>query len=158
MAEAGGGGISASDACEKLGLEVKPFSDPLRKKLTLFLKDYLPPFSGTGNPLDLVWLPREPALTICTQCIELMAPEVDSIILMSYQPFVVPEMLPEYVEALGRLRDRFALPIYIVPPYAARAAEGMKAFTVAGLPSFPSFERAAGAVSAAFKGQARLAS
>jgi len=158
MAEAGGGGISASDACEKLGLDVKPFSDPLREQLTLFLKNYLPPFSGTGNPLDLVWLPKGPALTICTQCIELIAAEVDSIILMSYQPFVIPEMLPEYVEALGRLRDRFKLPIYVVPPYAARAMEGMKAFTVAGLPSFPSFERAAGAVSSAFKWQARIAS
>ena len=42
MAEAGGGGISAADACEKLGLEVRPFSSGLRDRLTVFLKDYLP--------------------------------------------------------------------------------------------------------------------
>jgi acyl-CoA synthetase (NDP forming) len=158
MAEAGGGGISASDACEKLGLDVKPFSDPLREKLTLFLKDYLPPFSGTGNPLDLVWLPREPALSICSRCIELIAPEIDAIILMSYQPFVVPEMLPKYVEALSRLRNRLQRPIYVVPPYASRAVEGMKAFTMAGLPAFPSFERAARAMAVTSKWQARVSS
>jgi acyl-CoA synthetase (NDP forming) len=154
MAEAGGGGISASDACEKLGLEVKPFSAELRNNLAGFLKNYLPPFSGTGNPLDLVWLPKEEALTICTKCIELMAGEVDSVILMSYQPFVLPELKTGYIETLSRLRDRFQLPIYIVPPYAARAGAEMKEFTLAGLPAFPSFERAAKAVSASSQWQA----
>ncbi len=158
MAEAGGGGISASDACEKLGLDVKPFSPGLRDQLTRFLKGYLPPFSGTANPLDLVWLPRETALTICTRCIEMIAPEVDSIIMMSYQPFVAPEMLPRFIEALVGLKNQFQLPIYVVPPYAARAAEGMKTFTVAGLPAFPSFERAARAIAVTSKWQSRLSS
>jgi len=147
MAEAGGGGISASDACEKLGVEVKPFSSELRNRLKEFLKDYLPPFSGTSNPLDLVWLPMETALTICTKCIELIATEMDSVIFMSYLPFHVPETRPKYIETLCELRDRLNLPIFIVPPYASRAVEGMKEFTVAGLPAFPSFERAAKAVS-----------
>ena len=31
MAEGGGGGISAADACENLGLEVKPFSPEMKK-------------------------------------------------------------------------------------------------------------------------------
>lgn len=158
MAEAGGGGISASDACEKLGLEVSPFSAELQNDLAGFLKNYLPPFSGTGNPLDLVWLPKEEALTICAKCIELIAGEVDSVILMSYQPFVLPELRPAYIETLSRLRDRFRLPIYIVPPYAARAGREMKEFTLAGLPAFPSFERAAKAVSATYQWQARASS
>jgi acetyltransferase len=153
MAEAGGGGISTADACEKLGLEVNPFSPGLRDRLTGFLKDYLPPFSGTSNPLDLVWLPRETALTICTRCIELMAEEVDSVVMMSYIPFVVPEILPSFIDTLAQLRDRFRLPIYVVPPYAAKAGEAMKTLTIAGLPAFPSFERAARAVSATFNWQ-----
>ncbi|HMK66722.1 MAG TPA: hypothetical protein VK564_13070, partial [Thermodesulfobacteriota bacterium] len=148
MAEAGGGGISAADACEEVGLEVRPFSDRLRSELNLFLRDYLPPFSGTVNPLDLVWLPSDSALTICTRCIEMIAPEVDALIMMSYQPFVMPENREAYVVALKRLRDHFNLPIYVVPPYPGRAAEAMKAFTRAGLPSFPSFERAARAAAA----------
>jgi acetyltransferase len=153
MAEAGGGGISTADACEKLGLEVNPFSPGLRDQLTGFLKDYLPPFSGTSNPLDLVWLPRETALIICTKCIELMAEEVDSVVMMSYLPFVVPEILPSFIDTLAQLRDRFRLPIYVVPPYAAKAREAMKTLTIAGLPAFPSFERAARAVSATFNWQ-----
>ncbi len=156
MAEAGGGGISAADACEKLGLEVRPFSSGLRDRLTVFLKDYLPPFSGTSNPLDLVWLPRETALTICSRSIEMMAEEVDSVIMMSYMPFVVPDILPSFIETLAGLRDRLHLPIYVVPPYASKAGEAMKALTLAGLPAFPSFERAARAVSATCGWQARV--
>ncbi len=158
MAEAGGGGISTADACERLGLEVNSFSPGLRTRLTDFLKDYLPPFSGTSNPLDLVWLPRETALTICTRSIELIAEEVDAVVMMSYMPFVVQDTLPSLIEALSELRDRLRLPIYLVPPYAATAGEAMKALTIAGLPAFPSFERAARAVSATFSWQARVSS
>jgi acyl-CoA synthetase (NDP forming) len=158
MAEAGGGGIAAADACEKLGLEVRPFSPGLRDRLTAFLKDYLPPFSGTSNPLDLVWLPRETALNICTRSIEMMAEEVDSVIMMTYMPFVVPEILPSFIEALAQLRERLNLPIYLVPPYAAVAGEAMKTLTLARLPAFTSFERAARAVSATSSWQARVSS
>lgn len=158
MAEAGGGGIAAADACEKLGLDVRPFSAGLRDRLTSFLKDFLPPFSGTSNPLDLVWLPRETALTICTTSIEMMAEEVDSVIMMSYMPFVVPEILPSFIKALTDLRDRLHLPIYMVPPYAATAGEAMKILTLAGLPALPSFERAARAVSVTSGWQARISS
>ncbi|MBI5967799.1 MAG: CoA-binding protein [Deltaproteobacteria bacterium] len=158
MAEAGGGAICASDACENLGLEVKPFSSELRDQLTGFLKKYLPPFSGTSNPLDLVWLPMETALTICTKCLELMASEIDSVIFMSYLPFSLPDMRPRYIETLGQLRDRLNLPIYVVPPYAARAGDALREFTIAGLPAFPSFERAARAISATSGWQAWVSS
>jgi acetyltransferase len=148
IAEAGGGAISASDACERLGLKVKPFSSKLEDQLKGFLREYLPPFSGISNPIDFVWLPFENALTICTKCIELIASEVDSVIFMSYIPFTIPNMGPRYIESFCQLRDRLHLPIYIVPPYAARAADDIKEFTIAGLPAFPSFERAARGISA----------
>ena len=148
MAEAGGGGISAADACEGLGLEVQPFSSELKKELKAFLKQYLPPFSGISNPLDLVWLPIDTAMIICTKCIELMANEVDAVISMFYLPFLQSDFRLEYIEKLCRLRDRLDLAIFMVPPYASRGSEAMKEFTVAGLPAFPSFERAARAVDA----------
>jgi len=148
MAEAGGGGISAADACERYGLEVRPFSSELQGRLKGFLKDHLPPFSGTTNPLDVVWLPQDKALEITGRCIELVSKEVDSLIYMSYLPFFLPEYRPKYIETMSALRERLQLPIYIVPPYASRAHQGMKEFTIAGLPAFSSFERAAGAISA----------
>jgi acyl-CoA synthetase (NDP forming) len=148
VAEAGGGGISAADACENLGLEVKPFSSELRSQLKGFLSQYLPPFSGTSNPLDLVWLPRDVAMTICMKCIELVAREVDAVIFMSYLPFVVSDFRPAYIEAMCQLRDALNLPIFVVPPYASRAIGAMKEFTTSGLPAFGSFERAARAIAA----------
>jgi acyl-CoA synthetase (NDP forming) len=147
MAEAGGGGISAADACERHGLEVRPFSSELQERLKGFLKDHLPPFSGTTNPLDVVWLPQDKALEITGRCIEMISEEVDSLIYMSYLPFFLAEYRPRYIEIMSQLSKRLQLPIYIVPPYASRAHEGMKEFTIAGLPAFSSFERAAGAVS-----------
>ena len=158
IGEGGGGVISGSDACERLGLEVRLFSSELRGQLEEFLKKHLPPFSGTSNPLDLVWLPEKTALTICTTCIELMANEVDSIMIMTYIPFVIPDMRPRYIESFSQLRDRLNLPIYVVPPAAARAADGMKEFTMAGLPAFPSFERAARGISATSAWQAWISS
>ena len=85
----------------------------------------------------------------------MMAEEVDSVIMMSYMPFVVPDILPSFIKTLADLRDRLHLPIYVVPPYASQAGEAMKALTLAGLPAFPSFERAARAVSATCGWQAR---
>ena len=153
MVEAGGGGISAADACDKLGLEVNFFSEPLKKKLTAYLKDFLPPFSGISNPLDLVWLPASHAMELCTTCVELISEEIDVIIAMSYLPFFSAELRTDYINTLCGLRDRFNLPIYIVPPYASRGAEGMKECTAAGLPSLPTFERAATAVAATYQYQ-----
>jgi acyl-CoA synthetase (NDP forming) len=149
IAEAGGGAISASDACEALGLEVSRFSPELQKRLQDFLKNYLPPFSGTTNPLDVVWLPRPFALEITEKCMELVASEVDAIIIMTYLPFAAPETRPSYIEKVRGLHDRLQVPVYVVPPYASRGAEGMKNLTAAGIPAFPSFERAARVVDAA---------
>jgi acyl-CoA synthetase (NDP forming) len=158
MVEAGGGGISAADACEDLGLEVRVFSPELQEELKGFLMDYLPPFSGISNPLDLVWIPRDKAMTICSRCMELMRREVDSVISMSYLAFMDADFRSKYIEALCQLRDRLGLPIFMVPPYAARASEEMKEFTKAGLPAFPSFERAAKAVFATSGHLERVAS
>jgi acetate---CoA ligase (ADP-forming) len=155
IAEAGGGGISAADACEKLGLEVNPFSTGLQDRLRNFLKNYLPPFSGISNPLDLVWLPRETALTICAESIELIAAEVDSLIMMSYMPFMVPEALSAFIKTLTPVKERVRLPITLVPPYAAIAGEAMKNLTLTGIPAFPSFERAARAIAATSRWQSR---
>ncbi|MBU2550263.1 MAG: CoA-binding protein [Proteobacteria bacterium] len=146
MAEAGGGGIAASDACEGLGLDVPAFSPELQARLKAYLQDHLPPFSGLGNPLDLVWMPMDKALTLCRTSLEMIAAEVDAVITMSYMPFFLEEFRPAYIEMLRQARDELGLPIFIVPPYTARAAAAMKEFTLAGLPALPSFERAAKAV------------
>jgi acyl-CoA synthetase (NDP forming) len=158
IVEAGGGGIAASDACEKISLEVPPFSADLKDQLISFLKDYLPPFSGLANPLDLVWLPGETAHTICMKSMELIANEVDAILFMTYLPFAMPEWRPKYIETMAHLRDRLNLPIFVVPPYASRGTDGMKDFSLAGLPAFPSLERAARAISATAGYQERVSS
>ncbi|MFC1893748.1 CoA-binding protein [Chloroflexota bacterium] len=146
IVEAGGGGVAAADACEHFGLEVEPFRPELREQLRGLLKKYLPPFSGTGNPLDLVWLPRDAALTICVKCMKILAKQFDTIIFMIYKPLVMPESRPRYIEAMCQLRDELGLSIFVVPPHSSSGTAFMKEFTAAGLPAFPSFERAAKAI------------
>ncbi|MDY7036758.1 MAG: hypothetical protein SV375_11430, partial [Thermodesulfobacteriota bacterium] len=158
ISEAGGGGISAADSCENQGLEVRPFSPKLRETLKGMLQKYLPPFSGTSNPLDLVWLPKEVAMTTSIQCIALVAREVDSVIFMSYLPFLMPDLIPQYIEAMCRIRNDLSLPIFIVPPFGIPGAAAIKEYTSAGLPSFSSFERAAKAISVTCAYQERVSS
>ena len=149
VVEAGGGGAAAADACENAGLEVTPFSTELKEQLREFLKTYLPPFSGIGNPLDFIWLPFDDVtITICTKSIEMLAREIDAVVLMTYQPFFMPDLRPQYIEEMCRLRDKLNRPIYIVPPHASRGTAAMKEFTVAGLPAFPSLKRATKAIAA----------
>lgn len=153
MADAGGGGVAAADACENFGLKVEPFSSEVREQLEGLLKGYLPPFSGTSNPLDLVWLPRGIAMTTHVRCMEILAREVNTVIFMTYHPFVMPSLRTQYIETMCRLRDELGLPIFIVPPYASGGTAGMKEFTSAGLPAFPSFRRAAKAIAATLRYQ-----
>jgi len=154
VVEAGGGGAVASDACESVGLEVKPFSSRLKEQLRELLTMYLPPFSGIGNPLDFIWLPSDDtALTICVKSVERLAEEVDAVVLMTYQPFHMPDLRPLYIKEMCRLRDELDTPIFIVPPHASREAVAMREFTVAGLPAFHSFGRAAKSIAATLKHQ-----
>ncbi|MFC2045261.1 acetate--CoA ligase family protein [Chloroflexota bacterium] len=154
LVEAGGGGAVASDACERVGLEVKPFSESLKEKIKEFLTEYLPPFSGISNPLDFIWLPADDtAFTICVRSIEMLAEEVDSIVYMTYQPFNSPELRPRYIKELCRLRDEFNTPIFVVPPHPSREAVAMQEFTMAGLPAFYSFGRATKSIAAIAKYQ-----
>jgi acyl-CoA synthetase (NDP forming) len=149
VVESGGGSISAADACEKEGLLVEPFSVQKRRELFAMLAPTLPPFSGINNPLDLVWIPIEQAMTISLKCVEMVSDEIDAAIFMVYQPFLMPSSRQSYIDAMCRIRDAKKIPIYIVSPLPSRTADSVKEFTSAGLPVFPSMERAAKAIAAA---------
>lgn len=50
LTNAGGAGIIAADACERVGIDVPGFSDETKRKL----REFLPAEAGLGNPIDMI--------------------------------------------------------------------------------------------------------
>jgi len=50
LTNAGGAGIIAADAAERVGIDVPPLPEPLQRDLA----EFLPPEAGRGNPIDMI--------------------------------------------------------------------------------------------------------
>jgi acyl-CoA synthetase (NDP forming) len=135
----GGIGVAACDACEASGLEVPQLPQKVQKELNDFLKQYLPPFAGSSNPIDLVWAPMGKKIEICRRCIELMAPWVDTVIFGIYPEGYSHE---RYAEFLGNVSNQIQKPVLAVPPYGHVMQPFMQLSTKNGAPCFTSVERA----------------
>ncbi|MBN1665423.1 MAG: CoA-binding protein [Deltaproteobacteria bacterium] len=135
----GGIGVAACDACELSGLEIPQLPQDVHRELIGFLKQYLPPFAGSSNPIDLVWSPKGKKEEICRRCLELMAPWVDAIICGIYPEGDDHE---KFAGFLGEMSSRIRKPILAVPPYGHIMQPFMRLSTKAGVPSFTSVERA----------------
>lgn len=141
--EAGGGAVSAADACESAGLSVPQLSVGIRRKLGDYLSRFLPPASGRNNPVDLVWPPKNKYLDILTYCVKTIKDAVDIIIITTYYPLAGEGLLERVVE----LRDRVKKPVFIIPSHHTLNREGLRAYTANGIPAFTTPVRAARAAS-----------
>lgn len=140
IVEQGGVGVAACDACEAAGLEVPQLPPNAQKELMDFLRQYLPPFAGISNPIDLVWAPMGKKEEICRRCIELMAPWVDAVVCGIY--ILESSDYERYAQFLGSMSNRIQKPILSVPPYGHVMQPFMKLSTKHGAPAFSSIERA----------------
>lgn len=143
LVDSGGQGVILSDACEREGLELPVFSPDIQQQLRTFLTGYIPPFSGTGNPVDLVWPNFTEIVKLYTGCLEIMAKAVDAIIMYTFVPY--DENL---TDRLQDLRGHLKIPIFIVPAYYIATQEWLQKYIRKGFPAFPTAERAATAMSA----------
>jgi len=162
----GGGGISvaAADACDRVGLEIPPLSRDDQERL----RGILPP-AGTAfrNPVDIgapIVLP-----SVFARVLEVVAAaeNVDTIIATQAMYHVlagtlgpVGEERRAFIDALmeapQRVRDRFGKPVVIVLPIGSDEVDKIDAergrreirdtYLKAGIPSYPSLERAVRAV------------
>jgi acyl-CoA synthetase (NDP forming) len=143
VVDTGGIGVAACDACEAVGLEVRQLPIPVQQELRDYLKQYLPPFAGISNPVDLVWAPPGLEEKLYGRSMEIMAPWVDAFI-VGYYPPADQEGL---ARLLSRLRGRLNKPILSVPPYGHVMQPFMRLCTKLGIPAFDSMERAVKALS-----------
>ncbi len=136
----GGIGVAACDACEAAGLEIPGLPGDVHEELMDFLKQYLPPFAGSSNPIDLVWAPMGKKHEILSRSLELMAPWVDVIICAIYPNG--DDHYDEFARFFGKMVHQIKKPILTVPPYGHVMQTFMQSSTKYGVPSFTSIERA----------------
>ncbi|MBI4287487.1 MAG: CoA-binding protein [Chloroflexi bacterium] len=142
LVDTGGGAVSAADAFEIVGLEVTPLSQEVRQALRKGLESYIPPFAGISNPVDLVSPKDEDRIRLYDYCLDLMAPEVDSIVTITFQDLTDLNFL----SALEQARDRLKKPIFMVPAMPQKFSEMIKVYTRRGIPAYHHVDRAARAI------------
>lgn len=144
LVESGGGGVSAADACEKLGLKVPPLPEEIRQELIEFTAGKIPPTSGMGNPVDIAWAPAEGTREFWLGCVEILSGSVDALIVVTYQPLMDDEFIQGVMELMNRTRK----PIILIPGHSTTQTEGMAKCVLKGIPVFPTPERAVKALGA----------
>jgi acyl-CoA synthetase (NDP forming) len=132
LIEAGGGAVASSDAATKMGLRIKPFSAGLQEKLAEYLKDKVPPSNNRRNPVDLVWAPIGGASKVYADCLEMIMPEVDACLVITYA-FLQEEW---FRQKLVELRDRLKKPIILIPANPPDQMDGMISAVKDSLPIY----------------------
>jgi acyl-CoA synthetase (NDP forming) len=150
----GGASVEAADLCESAGLFVPALPPEIRNQLREFT-----PVAGTSvrNPVDTIsmFIPQELSRTI-----ELVAShaEIDFVIFqmelgMDFLQDIGRVIVETGREVLIETAKKMDKPIVVVPRYGGRPqgisllAETQERYVEAGLPVFPSIERAALAIS-----------
>lgn len=142
LVDTGGGAVSAADACESAGLEVTPLSLGVQQALRAGLQGQIPPFAGVTNPVDLVSPRDEDRVRLYNLCLELIVPEVDCVMIITFHDLSDASFLL----ALEQAQDRLGKPFFMVPAMPQREGQAIKAYTQRGIPSYYNVDRAARAI------------
>ena len=132
LIEAGGGAVASSDACAREGLETRQLSPATQARLADYLRDKVPPSNNRKNPVDLVWVPEEGGTKIYVDCLEMIMPEVDACLVITY-PYIKEDW---FRQRMCEIRDRLKKPIVLMPANASDQVEGMPKAVRDGLPVY----------------------
>jgi acyl-CoA synthetase (NDP forming) len=148
---AGGAGVLAADVCTSLGLELPPFTGEIRDRLKSIVNA---PGSILRNPLDLSLVGRQPALL--QKVLEILAelPDINLIMLNQRPTFLLALVSKAELQAINDVlvdyqRSNKKPLVVISPPggiYEKERVEVERRLSQAGIPVYPSFERAARAL------------
>jgi acyl-CoA synthetase (NDP forming) len=147
LIEAGGGGVASVDACAREGLESRQFSTGVQEKLAEYLKGKVPPSNNRKNPVDLVWAPIIGGSRVFVDCMEMIIPEVDICLVMSYA-FLHEDW---YRQRMAELRDKYKKPVIVVPANGHDQVEGGIMAVKEGIPVYMMPENAVRCIGAMFK-------
>ncbi len=147
LTDAGGPGIMAVDECESNGLSVDRFSEETLQKFRR-LKDQgvLPKFAATSNPVDLTGSVTDDMFEVAADLM-FQDSEVNGIILLGLHH--LPALREKYIDGVAQISGKYAKPIVMCDIGETEMALYTRSrFDKLGIPSFPSPEDAARAMSA----------
>jgi len=147
LIEAGGGAVASADACEREGLEIRQFTPGLQERLTEYLKGKVPPSNNRKNPVDLVWAPIIGGSKVFADCMELIIPEVDICLIITYA-FLHEDW---YRQKMAELRDKHRKPVILVPANSPDQVDGSIKAVMEGLPVYIMPENAVRCIGAMWK-------
>ena len=147
LIEAGGGGVASADACAREGLEIRQFSTGVQDKLADYLKGKVPPSNNRRNPVDLVWAPVVGGSKLFVDCMEMIMPEIDACLVMTYA-FLHEDW---FRQRMTELRDKYTKPVVVVPANASDQVEGSVKAVKEGLPIYIMPENAVHCIGAMLK-------
>lgn len=101
LTNAGGAGIIAADACERVGIDVPPISDAMQTRL----REFLPPEAGYGNPVDMI---ATAGSSDYEQTLEVTLSEADAAIVIFRPPMVYNEPVENVAEGILRVVSKQA--------------------------------------------------
>jgi acetyl coenzyme A synthetase (ADP forming)-like protein len=96
LTNAGGAGIIAADACERLGIDVPALPEDVRAKL----REFLPPEAGYGNPVDMI---ATAGSNDYERALETTLTSVDAAIVIFRPPMVYHEPVENVADGLLRV-------------------------------------------------------
>jgi len=103
LTNAGGAGIIAADACERLGIDVPELSKDVQTRL----REFLPPEAGYGNPVDMI---ATAGSSDYEQALATTLPSVDAAIVIFRPPMVYNEPVKNVADGilrvLGKIPDK----------------------------------------------------
>jgi acyl-CoA synthetase (NDP forming) len=140
LTNAGGAGIIAADACERLGIEVPTLSDETRRRLAQFL----PPEAGLGNPIDMI---ATAGASDYRRSLEIGLEEADAAIVIFRPPLVLkdsPEAVADGIVAVAQTQS--TKPI-LVSTLSDETTETVRRLRAAKLPVYAMPETAVDALS-----------
>jgi acyl-CoA synthetase (NDP forming) len=132
LIEAGGGAVASADACDKQGIRIPMLPAEVQQKLAEYLAGKVPPSNNRKNPVDLVWAPIGDAVKVYGDCLEMILPEVDCCLVLTYA-FMHDEL---FRLRLCKLRDQHGTPVFIIPANPPDQILGQQLCTMNGIPSY----------------------
>ena len=142
----GGVGVLATDACEEYGVKLMDMPDDL---MDAFRK-YMPPFGSPKNPIDLTGQASEKDYRGAFEE-ALRDPRVHSIVLLYCETIITDPILlaNELIDAYNSVKEKKPVVINFVGGEASDKA--MKKLEQAGIPTYPTPERAVSALAALYR-------
>jgi len=98
LTNAGGAGIIAADACERVGIDVPQISESVKERL----RSFLPPEAGLGNPIDMI---ATASSTDYERTLHETLSEVDAAIVIFRPPIVFNEPPQSVADGIVRVAE-----------------------------------------------------